>query len=60
VFVRQALPSFLRASDDLSGAIAPGASHLGYPGFREYYNPFTGEGMGARGFTWGGLVLDME
>ncbi|MFW6277705.1 MAG: MGH1-like glycoside hydrolase domain-containing protein, partial [Prolixibacteraceae bacterium] len=28
-------------------------------GFREYYNPFTGEGYGARDFTWGGLVLDM-
>ncbi|MCC9136928.1 amylo-alpha-1,6-glucosidase [Pontibacter silvestris] len=28
-------------------------------GFREYYNPFTGEGYGARDFTWSGLVLDM-
>lgn len=28
-------------------------------GFREYYNPFTGEGYGARNFTWAGLVLDM-
>lgn len=28
-------------------------------GFREYYNPFTGEGHGARDFTWSGLVLDM-
>lgn len=28
-------------------------------GFREYYNPFTGEGYGARDFTWGGLVCDM-
>lgn len=28
-------------------------------GFREYYNPLTGEGMGARDFTWGGLVIDM-
>lgn len=28
-------------------------------GFREYYNPFTGEGLGANDFTWGGLVLDM-
>lgn len=28
-------------------------------GFREYYNPFTGEGYGAKDFTWGGLVLDM-
>ena len=29
-------------------------------GFREYYNPFTGEGLGAREFTWSGLLLDMN
>lgn len=29
-------------------------------GFREQYNPHTGEGVGATNFTWGGLVLDME
>ncbi|GAB2779411.1 amylo-alpha-1,6-glucosidase [Salinimicrobium soli] len=28
-------------------------------GFREYYNPFTGEGYGAHNFTWAGLVCDM-
>lgn len=28
-------------------------------GFREYYDPFTGEGYGAVNFTWSGLVLDM-
>lgn len=28
-------------------------------GFREYYNPITGAGLGAQNFTWGGLVLDM-
>lgn len=28
-------------------------------GFREYYNPFTGEGNGAEDFTWSGLVVDM-
>jgi glycogen debranching enzyme len=28
-------------------------------GFREYYDPFTGEGLGAREFTWSGLLLDM-
>jgi glycogen debranching enzyme len=28
-------------------------------GFREYYNPHTGEGGGARHFTWSGLILDM-
>lgn len=29
-------------------------------GFREYYHPHTGEGLGAHEFTWGGLVLDMR
>lgn len=29
-------------------------------GFREYFDPMTGEGMGAEDFTWGGLVIDME
>lgn len=28
-------------------------------GFREYYNPLTGEGHGAPDFSWTGLVLDM-
>ncbi len=29
-------------------------------GFREQYNPETGEGFGALDFTWAGLILDME
>ncbi len=28
-------------------------------GFREYYNPLTGEGLGARQFGWSTLVADM-
>ncbi|MBI2137332.1 trehalase-like protein, partial [Candidatus Woesearchaeota archaeon] len=28
-------------------------------GFREYYNPLTGEGLGARQFGWSTLVMDM-
>jgi glycogen debranching enzyme len=28
-------------------------------GFREYYNPLTGEGGGAHDFSWTALVLDM-
>jgi len=35
------------------------ASLLERGGFREYYNPETGEGLGAEGFTWGTLVVDM-
>ncbi len=29
-------------------------------GFREYFNPQNGEGLGAENFTWGGLVIDMD
>lgn len=29
-------------------------------GFREYYDPLTGEGHGAREFTWPGLLIDMR
>lgn len=28
-------------------------------GFREYYNPHTGEGHGAHDFSWSGIVVDM-
>jgi hypothetical protein len=28
-------------------------------GFREYYDPYTGKGMGAQDFTWPTLVVDM-
>lgn len=29
-------------------------------GFREYFDPISGEGLGAKNFTWGGLVIDMD
>lgn len=29
-------------------------------GFREYFNPLTAKGLGAKDFTWGGLILDMS
>ncbi len=39
------------------------ASHLaravGAEGLREYYDPFTGAGMGARSFTWSALIMEM-
>lgn len=28
-------------------------------GFREYYNPFSGAGYGAKQFTWSGLIVDL-
>jgi hypothetical protein len=52
-----------------------GLARLGYPearelqrrvatavrdaGLREYYDPYTGAGMGARDFTWSALVLEL-
>lgn len=32
---------------------------LAKSGFREYFNPFTGEGHGSRNHSWGTLILDM-
>jgi hypothetical protein len=32
---------------------------VGAAGLREYYDPFTGQGMGATGFSWSSLVLEM-
>ena len=28
-------------------------------GLREYYDPYTGEGLGARDFAWTSLILEM-
>ena len=39
-------------ADRLAGAIASS-------GLREYYNPHTGAGMGAREFGWSALILEM-
>lgn len=35
------------------------AALIGHSGFREFYDPRTGEGKGAAGFTWPALVLEM-
>jgi len=31
---------------------------VGLSGYREYYNPYTAEGLGARDFGWSTLILD--
>ena len=33
---------------------------VGASGFREYYDPVSGQGHGARDFTWSGLLVDMS
>jgi glycogen debranching enzyme len=49
-----------RGYDDIACALSKSLRDLvELSGFREYYNPFTGEGYGARDFTWSGLLLDM-
>lgn len=35
------------------------ASLIEQSGFREYYHPHTGAGLGAEDFTWGTLIVDM-
>nr|WKN38570.1 trehalase-like protein [Tunicatimonas sp. TK19036] len=46
-------------SDEASRLVESIKKLIRISGFREYYNPFTGEGHGARDFTWAGLVVDM-
>jgi glycogen debranching enzyme len=36
------------------------AAAIKQSGFREYYNPYSGEGYGANDFTWSGLLIDMD
>ena len=49
-----------RGFDDIALALGNSLRELvAQSGFREYYNPFTGEGCGAHDFTWSGLILDM-
>ena len=46
-----------------SAASASMAAHIaravGGAGLREYYDPFSGTGMGAEDFSWSAVVLDM-
>jgi glycogen debranching enzyme len=45
---------------DLAAALADrSAALVESSGFREYYDPLTGEGHGAPDFSWSALVLDM-
>ena len=46
--------------DDLADEIVD-KSHraVELSGFREYYNPYTGEGYGAQDFGWSTIILDM-
>jgi glycogen debranching enzyme len=46
--------------EELARAIEDASLELvGRSGFREHYNSETGEGYGAKGFAWSGLVLEM-
>jgi hypothetical protein len=35
------------------------ASAVSRAGLREYYDPYSGRGMGAVDFAWSALILDM-
>jgi hypothetical protein len=43
-------------ASELAGRIA---SAVAREGLREYYDPYTGAGMGARNFAWSALVLEL-
>lgn len=47
---------FAAHADELRRALSAAVERSG---FREYYDPFTGEGHGAESFTWSALLLDM-
>jgi hypothetical protein len=47
---------YAEAADQLAGRLT-GA--IARSGLREYYDPFTGTGMGARDFAWSTLILEM-
>jgi Mannosylglycerate hydrolase MGH1-like glycoside hydrolase domain len=39
--------------------VASLGSAVAREGFREYYNPLTGKGLGARDFGWSTLLVDL-
>jgi hypothetical protein len=43
-------------ADRIVGSLTAAAAH---DGFREYYDPRTGRGLGARGFGWSTLLVDL-
>lgn len=45
--------------EDAAGVLERSMQLLERSGFREYFNPLTGEGLGAHDFTWGSLIIDM-
>ena len=50
---RHGRPDLARRIEDRSAALVERA------GFREYYDPHTGQGFGARDFSWTALALDL-
>lgn len=46
--------------DEAAFLLRANESLLERNGFREYFNPDTGEAFGAKDFTWGALTLDMQ
>ncbi len=47
---------YAAAADAVVGSLARAALA---GGFREYYHPLTGQGLGARGFGWSTLLVDL-
>jgi glycogen debranching enzyme len=43
-------------ADHMAGALS---AVIRREGLREYYDPNTGEGLGAVDFAWSGLILEM-
>ena len=46
-----------RHADHVVASLARAAAR---DGLREYYDPLTGQGLGARGFGWSTLLVELE
>jgi hypothetical protein len=47
---------YTEQASELATAIAGAVAR---EGLREYYDPYTGAGMGAKNFAWSALVLEL-
>ena len=56
---RQVILNYVSPEHRFAGVSTALLAAMEKSGFREYFNPQTGEGLGAVDFTWGSLIIDM-
>ena len=50
---------YKKSPNTLSDIVEKSVELVSKNGFREFFNPFSGEGYGAHNFSWSTLVVDM-